>query len=714
MRVYIIGAGPGDPKLLTLRGAELIARCPVVLYTGSLVPREVVAHARPDSKVLDSSGMTLDGISALMLAARDADQDVARVHTGDPTIFGSTAEQIRQLIEHGIEYEIIPGVSSFTAAAARLLGRELTLPELSQTVILTRAAGRTPMPPGEELEDLARHRSTLVLFLSITLLGRVVRSLVPAYGADCPVAIVHKASWPDQVILTGTLADIEDKVRQARINATAIILVGRVLTSSDFANSRLYDPEFTHRFRVREPGMTIPRLVVAGISSGVGKTTVFVALCRALRARGLKVAPFKAGPDYLDPTYHARAAGAPSHTLDGWMMGREAVLDTFASVAQHADVALIEGVMGLFDGASATSEEGSTAQIAKWLRAPAIVVVDASGMARTLAAVAHGVATFDPELAVSGVLCNRVGSRRHLDILKEAVTATPVLGGLPKEPALAFPERHLGLFTADEESAPEAILDRWGELAEQWIDIDSLLAMARSAPPLEVAAQRCDSRAKTPCRIGFAYDEAFHFYYEDNLRRAPFAPGAELIPFSPLTDSRLPAVDGLYFGGGYPEAHAATLACNLSMKADIAAFAAAKKPVYAECGGLMYLARGIRTPDGQLHEMAGLIPGEVVMHGRMQALGYTEVDTICPTILGPAGLRFRGHQFRYSEFRPDSDSIRRSYRLLSRRAGTELDEGYSAGSVLASYVHAHWASNPAVAEGFAASCALASSGVTQY
>ena len=252
MRVYIIGAGPGDPKLLTLRGAELIARCPVVLYTGSLVPKEVVAHARPDAKVLDSAGMTLDEINTVMLAARDAGQDVARVHTGDPTIFGSTAEQIRQLIEHGIDYEIVPGVSSFTAAAAAL-GRELTLPELSQTVILTRAAGRTPMPPGEDLEDLARHRSTLVLFLSITLLGRVVRSLVPAYGEDCPVAIVHKATWPDQVILIGTLADIEEKVRETRINATAIILVGRVLTSSDFANSRLYDPEFTHRFRIGKP-----------------------------------------------------------------------------------------------------------------------------------------------------------------------------------------------------------------------------------------------------------------------------------------------------------------------------------------------------------------------------------------------------------------------------------------------------------------------------
>ena len=248
MRVYSIGAGPGDPKLLTLRGAELIASCPVVLYTGSLVPKEVIAQARPDAKVMDSSGLTLEQIIDVILAARDADQDVARVHTGDPMIFGSTAEQMRRLAELGIPYDIIPGVSSFTAAAAAL-GRELTLPELSQTVILTRAEGRTSMPDGEKLEDLARHQATLALFLSITLLKDVVHSLLPSYGADCPVAVVNKASWPDQVIVTGTLSDIEGKVRAAKLNSTSMVLVGRVLTATEFANSRLYDPEFTHRFR---------------------------------------------------------------------------------------------------------------------------------------------------------------------------------------------------------------------------------------------------------------------------------------------------------------------------------------------------------------------------------------------------------------------------------------------------------------------------------
>ena len=248
MRVYIIGAGPGDPKLLTLRGAELIARCPVVLYTGSLVPPEVIAHARPDAKVLDSSSMTLDEIVDVITAARDADHDVARVHTGDPLIFGSTAEQMRRFEALGIAYEIVPGVSSFSAAAAAV-GRELTLPELSQTIILTRAEGRTPMPDGEKLADLARHRATLVFFLSITLLGKVARELAPIYGEDCPAFVIHRASWPDQVILRGTLADIFAKVREAKITSQAIILVGRVLTATDFADSRLHDPSFSHGYR---------------------------------------------------------------------------------------------------------------------------------------------------------------------------------------------------------------------------------------------------------------------------------------------------------------------------------------------------------------------------------------------------------------------------------------------------------------------------------
>lgn len=258
MKVYIIGAGPGAPDLLTLRAADLIARCEVVLYTGSLVPKEVLARARPDAQVQDSSGMTLDEIMAVMIAARDAGHDVARVHTGDPSIFGSTGEQMRRLADLGIAYEIVPGVSSFAAAAAAL-GRELTLPELSQTVILTRAEGRTPMPAGEKLGDLGRHGATLALFLSITLLDEVAAELSPVYGADCPVAVVHKASCPDQKIVTGTLADIKGKVKAAGIKTQSMIFVGRALEATDFAESRLYAADFSHRYRkARKPAAPPP------------------------------------------------------------------------------------------------------------------------------------------------------------------------------------------------------------------------------------------------------------------------------------------------------------------------------------------------------------------------------------------------------------------------------------------------------------------------
>jgi precorrin-4/cobalt-precorrin-4 C11-methyltransferase len=255
MRVYIIGAGPGDPKLVTLRAAELIARCPVVLYTGSLVPREVLVMAKADAQVLDSSSMTLGEIMAVIVAACARDQDVARVHTGDPLIFGSTAEQMRRMEALSIPYEIVPGVSSFSAAAAAI-GRELTLPELSQTVILTRAEGRTAMPPREKLADLARHGATMCLFLSITLLKEVVEALLPSYGADCPACVVHKASCPDQVIVWGTLADICARARSAGIRTQSMILVGRVLTSTDFAESRLYAADFSHRHRKAKKAVT--------------------------------------------------------------------------------------------------------------------------------------------------------------------------------------------------------------------------------------------------------------------------------------------------------------------------------------------------------------------------------------------------------------------------------------------------------------------------
>ncbi|WP_437279173.1 cobyrinate a,c-diamide synthase [Sorangium sp. So ce375] len=516
----------------------------------------------------------------------------------------------------------------------------------------------------------------------------------------------------------------------------------------------------------------IPRLVVAGTASGVGKTTATVAIARALRARGLRVALFKCGPDYLDPTYHARAVAGTSHNLDGWMMGRDAVLSTFAEEAAGADIALIEGVMGLFDGASPTGEEGSTAEIAKWLEAPVALVVDASGMARSVAALVQGFAGFDPALRVAAVVCNQVGSRGHLDILRQAQAqanrSLPVLGGLPRDEAQRFPERHLGLRTADEAALPEERLDHWGAQAEAWIGLDALLEIARGAPPLPSPSEATTAPASAAAaagaqphraRIGVAFDEAFHFYYADNLRRLEAA-GAELVRFSPIRDARLPDVDALYLGGGYPEVHAERLAQNAALRAEIRAFAERGGPIYAECGGLMYLTEAIRTLDGRAHPMVGLVPAEAVMCEKLQALGYVEVETQARTLLGGAGLRFRGHQFRYSELRPSPRAmpapaepaampapaepaampapaepaepaepaavpapaepppaqaaspperaplpIEHAYSVRRRRGGQVAREGYRAQSVLASYVHAHWASNPLVPEGLVASAA---------
>ncbi len=433
------------------------------------------------------------------------------------------------------------------------------------------------------------------------------------------------------------------------------------------------------------------RLVIAGVASGVGKTTVSVALTAALRARGYKVATFKCGPDYLDPTWLERASGRASHNLDGWMMGHEAVLGTFARASAGCDVAVIEGMMGLYDGASASSDEGSAAEIARWLSAPVVAVADCWAIARTLAAVGVGLRAFDPRLNLAGLFANRVGGRAHLQLLIDACRdSVPVVGGLPRQDQLIFSERHLGLHHAAQSQVDPSA---WGALLEEWGAVDSLLAVARSAPPLELAASPSLPGA-TKCRIAVARDAAFHFYYDDNLARLQSL-GAELRFFSPLGDASLPPADAVYLGGGYPELHANALAANRSMRASLAAFGG---PIYAECGGLMYLCRALRTLDGVTHEMVGLVDATAVMTPSLQALGYVEVETTAPTLLGAAGVRFRGHQFRHCTL--DKDPPSGAYRVRRFSDGAEHVEAWGGGRVLGSWVHAHWASSPAAAEGF--------------
>ena len=436
----------------------------------------------------------------------------------------------------------------------------------------------------------------------------------------------------------------------------------------------------------------IPRLVVAGTHSGVGKTTVATALMAAFSRRGLRVQPFKVGPDFIDGSFHEAACGRPSRNLDGWMLSREANLQTFVRASADSDLAIIEGVMGLFDGHDATTASGSTAEMANWLASPVLLVADASAMARSAAALVRGFETFDPALKIPGILFNRIGGGGHTALLADAVRhscrAVP-LGGLPVDDRIALPSRHLGLVMAAEALTP-ARLDELARWIESHTDLDALLAIAREhAPALPLPFCETPDPQPARVRIAIARDAAFCFYYRDNLDLLR-ASGAELIEFSPLTDSGLPAnVGGLYLGGGYPELYAAALSSNHSMLESVRRFAAAGRPIYAECGGFMYLTETIVDTDGGQYSMAGLFPTRARMQPRLAAIGYLEVEAAADTLWLRAGERLRGHEFRHSEIDPMPAGVRRCFHLSNGRA-----EGYSTASVLAGYAHLHFGSAP--------------------
>lgn len=453
--------------------------------------------------------------------------------------------------------------------------------------------------------------------------------------------------------------------------------------------------------------MILPRLVIAGTHSGVGKTTVTLAVIAALRRRGLAVQPFKVGPDFLDPLQHAAAAGRPCRNLDSWLLPPAALRAAFVHGCAGAAIAVTEGVMGLYDGKDPDSETASTAEVAKQLGAPVLLVVDASGMARSVAALLDGFRRFDPAVALAGVIFNRVGSARHRRWLAAiAAPHLPVFGGLPADGAVSIPERHLGLVPPAPAAGVPA--DQLADLAEAHLEIDRLIALARSAPALAPVAAPPPSPGGPRRRIAVARDAAFQFYYPDNLEALARA-GAELIPFSPLSDPAPPAAaDGIYLGGGYPEIHAAALAANHGMRAAIGDFAARGGVIYAECGGMMYLAEAIRTTSGERFPMVGVLRGVVRMRERLAALGYVEVEAQSDGPLLAAGARARGHEFHYSEWeRPpiETDAVRCAYRLLG--SGRTRAEGYRYKNTLASYVHLHFGSCPGAAERLVACCAAA-------
>lgn len=444
-------------------------------------------------------------------------------------------------------------------------------------------------------------------------------------------------------------------------------------------------------------------LVLAGTHSGCGKTSVCLGLLRALARRGLRVQPFKAGPDFIDPGLHAAAAGISSHNLDTWMQPEGALRALFARHARTADVVVVEGAMGLFDGRGGADESGSTAHLAKLLGLPALLVVDAASQARSVAALALGFSRFDPDLRLAGIILNRVGSARHEAILREALaTGVPVLGCLRRDATLALPSRHLGLVTAADigadSAALEHILEALADWVEQGVDIPALLdalpELDRSAFPAEEAAPAPAS----PVRIGIARDRAFCFLYEENLRLLEAA-GAEPVFFSPLADAELPpGLGGLYLPGGYPELSAPELSANASLRAQMRAFCASGRPVWAECGGYMYLLESLTdTAAGAVHPMCGVLPGRAVLRKKRAALGYREARTLLPGPFGPAGTAVRGHEFHYSEY--EGEPGQPAY-ALTASDGAETLDGQAVGNILGGWLHVHLASNPQAAQAF--------------
>jgi cobyrinic acid a,c-diamide synthase len=445
--------------------------------------------------------------------------------------------------------------------------------------------------------------------------------------------------------------------------------------------------------------LPLPRLLIGATRSGEGKTTVALGLMAALRARGLRVQGFKVGPDYLDTGYQLLATGRAGRNLDLYMMGEAAVRQSVAAQAGAADIAVIEGVMGLFDGHRDGVTPTSSAEVAKRLDAPVVLVLDASHCADSLGAMALGFRTYDPDVALAGVILNRWSPSRSRLAVEQALAraGVPLLGCLPPTPELSLPSRHLGLVVADEiRGEAEATLARLGEMLTAHLDLECLLALAGSAPPLAPPPAAPAPSPGPRRRIAVARDEAFAFYYPENLELLEAA-GAEIVPFSPLLDAALPAVDGLYLGGGYPELHAARLAANAGMRAALRAAIAAGLPTYAECGGLMYLCDTLTDVDGAVWPMVGAIPRHVRMHPRLQRMGYREGILRREGLLGPAGAHVRGHEFHYSSCTPE-DNAHAAYTLDGRA------EGYTCGNLLASYLHLHFAGCPAVVAHWLARC----------
>ena len=446
------------------------------------------------------------------------------------------------------------------------------------------------------------------------------------------------------------------------------------------------------------------KIVIAGTTSGVGKTTVTTGLIGALCKRGLKVQPFKAGPDYIDPSYHTQISGTPSRNLDTWLLSPDTIIELFNRAVQGKDIAVIEGVMGLYDGHSSTGEEGSTAELAKLLQAPVVLVLDSRKGARSMAAMVTGYNTFDKSLNLAGVILNGIGSEEHLKICQEAIehyTDIKVLGHLPRRDGLSLPERHLGLIPTVEGPASNEFLEALTVQCEASLDIPEILRIAEQTAPLKTQGSVFPAAPVSPVsRIAVAKDKAFSFYYQDSLDILE-AWGAEIVPFSPLQDRVLPDnISGLYIGGGFPELYAEELAANDSIKQAMNNAAGQGMPVYAECGGLMYLGENIKDFQGKNHRMSGILPLRSRIDNHRLSLGYRTVQSLNDGPLLNKGEIVRGHEFHWSVLEDRVDSSY-AYRIIDKG---NIFEGVQRNNILASYVHLHMGSLPSMATRFIETC----------
>ena len=454
--------------------------------------------------------------------------------------------------------------------------------------------------------------------------------------------------------------------------------------------------------------VSIPRVVIAAPASGHGKTSVATGLLAALRARGLTVSPHKIGPDYIDPGYHALAAGRPGRNLDPWLVGEQripALLAHGAATPRQADIAIVEGVMGLFDGAVGQGSFASTAHVAQLIDAPILLVVDAAAVGRSVAALVHGFATFDPQVRIAGVIFNRVGSPRHHQILAEAMAETgiPVVGAVRRQDALMTPSRHLGLIPAAERTAEaSATVAALGDVIAACVDLDAVLRIARTAPDLDVAPHDFAVADTVPDglrpRIAIAGGAAFTFGYAEQAELLA-AHGAEVVTFDPLRDEQLPEnVHGLVIGGGFPETHADQLSANAPMRSSVAAAINAGVPVAAECAGLLYLAA---TLDA--HPMCGVLDVDAVMTDRL-TLGYREAVATGDSVLTRAGTRVRGHEFhRTACGRPVGTPSAWQWRV----GQDHVQDGVAHRNIHASYLHLHWAGDETIPARFVDACRTA-------